>query len=223
MQLLHKAVAPPGEAREDWRIVAELARRMGAETGWSYPGTADIMREIAALTPSYAGISHERLEEGGLCWPCPSPEHPGTPILHIGGFTRGRGRFFPVAYQPPDEEADDEYPLTLTTGRLLEHYHTGTMTRRSDGLNELVPTGFAEINPVDAARLGVADGEEVVVETRRGAIRTPANVTARVREGTVFVPFHFWEAPANRLTNPARDPQAKIPEFKVCACRVAVP
>ncbi|RPI30587.1 MAG: formate dehydrogenase subunit alpha, partial [Actinomycetota bacterium] len=223
VQLLHQAVAAPGEAREDWRIIAELARRMGAETGWSYPGTADIMREIAALTPSYAGISHERLEEGGLCWPCTSPEHPGTPILHIGGFTRGRGRFFPVAYQPPAEEADEEYPLTLTTGRLLEHYHTGTMTRRSDGLNELVPTGFAEISPADAARLGVADGDDVVVATRRGSIRTPANVTARIGEGTVFVPFHFWEAPANRLTNPARDPQAKIPEFKVCACRVALP
>ncbi|MEE4274699.1 MAG: formate dehydrogenase subunit alpha [Thermoleophilia bacterium] len=223
VQLLHKAVAAPGEAREDWRIIADLARRMGAQTGWSYSSTDDIMREIAALTPSYAGVSHERLEEGGLCWPCTSPEHPGTPILHIGGFTRGRGRFFPVAYQPPAEEADEQYPLTLTTGRLLEHYHTGTMTRRSDGLNELVPTGFAEISPADAARLGVADGGDVVVETRRGSIRTPANVTARVGEGTVFVPFHFWEAPANRLTNPARDPQAKIPEFKVCACRVALP
>ena len=223
VQLLHKAVAAPGEAREDWRVIADLARRMGAETGWSYESTDDIMREVAALTPSYAGISHARLEEGGLCWPCPSPEHPGTPILHIGAFTRGRGRFFPVAYEPPAEEADEDYPLTLTTGRLLEHYHTGTMTRRSDGLNELVPTGFVEINPADAARLGAEDGGDVVVETRRGTIRTPANVTARVGEGTVFVPFHFWEAPANRLTNPARDPQAKIPEFKVCACRVAVP
>jgi Uncharacterized anaerobic dehydrogenase len=116
--------------------------------------------------------------------------------------------------------AGGDYPLTLTTGRMLEHYHTGTMTRRSDGLNELVPTGFAEIHPDDAARLGVTDGAAVSVETRRGVISIPANVTARVRPGTVFVPFHFWESPANMLTNTARDPMAKIPEFKVCACRV---
>jgi predicted molibdopterin-dependent oxidoreductase YjgC len=223
VQLLHKAVPAPGEAREDWRIIAELARRMGAGDAWSYGGSGEIMSEIRALTPSYAGITHERLEDGGLCWPCPDLDHPGTPILHIGRFTRGLGKFSPVAYEPPDEETDEEYPLILTTGRMLEHYHTGTMTRRSDGLNELVPTGFVEINPVDAERLGVADGADVRVETRRGAITTPANVTPRVQAGTVFVPFHFWEAPANRLTNPARDPSAKIPEFKVCACRVGAP
>jgi predicted molibdopterin-dependent oxidoreductase YjgC len=118
------------------------------------------------------------------------------------------------------EQTDAEYPLTLTTGRLLEHYHTGTMTRRSDGLNELVPTGFVEINPADADRLGVRDLVDISVITRRGRISVPANVTDRVQEGVVFVPFHFWESPANRLTNPARDPQAKIPEFKVCACRI---
>ena len=180
------------------------------------------MDEIRALTPSYAGITYERLDaEGGLCWPCPDESHPGTPILHIGEFTRGKGRFFPIAYQPPAEVADEEYPLTLTTGRMLEHYHTGTMTRRSDGLNELVPTGFVEIHPDDAARLGVERRRaRSRVETRRGSIRVPANVTARVRPGTVFVPFHFWESPANRLTNTARDPMAKIPEFKVCACRL---
>ena len=116
------------------------------------------MDEIAALTPSYGGLSFARLEQGGLCWPCPSADHPGTPILHVDKFTRGKGRFFAVAYQPPAEEADAAYPLTLTTGRLLEHYHTGTMTRRSDGLNELVPTGFAEVNPADAKQLGVVDG-----------------------------------------------------------------
>ena len=182
----------------------------------------DVLAEVASVTPSYGGISHDRLEdERGLCWPCPSPDHPGTPILHIGKFTRGNGRFFAVAYQPPAEEADEEYPLTLTTGRLLEHYHTGTMTRRSDGLNELVPTGFAEIHPADAADAGVADGATVTLATRRGTISVPAYVTPRVRQGTVFVPFHFWESPANRLTNTARDPLAKIPELKVCACRVS--
>ncbi len=221
VQRVRKAVPSPGEAREDWAIVAELARRIGATDGWDYRHPRDIVDEIDRLTPSYAGITYERLDdEGGLCWPCPDTSHPGTPILHIGEFTRGRGKFYPVAYQAPAEVADEEYPLTLTTGRMLEHYHTGTMTRRSDGLNELVPTGFVEVHPDDALRLGLEDGIEVTVETRRGFIRTPANVTARVRQGTVFVPFHFWEAPANRLTNTARDPMAKIPEFKVCGCRV---
>ena len=221
VQRVRAAVPAPGEARADWAIVADLARRMGASAGWSYAHPRDILAEIRALTPSYAGISYERLDaEGGLCWPCPDESHPGTPILHIGTFTRGKGKFFPIAYQAPAEVADGEFPLTLTTGRLLEHYHTGTMTRRSDGLNELVPTGFAEIHPDDAERLGVVDGAAVTVETRRGLISVPANVTPRVRRGTVFIPFHFWESPANRLTNTARDPLAKIPEFKVCACRV---
>ncbi len=221
VQRVRAAVPSPGEARADWAIIAELARRLGGAGGWDYAHPADIMAEIDALTPSYAGITYERLDaEGGLCWPCPDTTHPGTPILHIGQFTRGKGKFFPVAYEPPAEVAGGDYPLTLTTGRMLEHYHTGTMTRRSDGLNELVPTGFAEIHPDDAARLGVTDGAAVSVETRRGVISIPANVTARVRPGTVFVPFHFWESPANMLTNTARDPMAKIPEFKVCACRV---
>ncbi len=220
VQRVRPAVTAPGAARPDWEIVADLARRMGAGDGWSYRHPADIMDEIRALTPSHAGITYERLDNGGLCWPCPATDHPGTPILHIGEFTRGKGRFFPVAYQAPAEVASQEYPFTLTTGRMLEHYHTGTMTRRSDGLNELVPEGFAEVNPGDAERLGVADGAAITVETRRGAITIPANVTPRVRPGTVFVPFHFWEAPANRLTNTARDPMAKIPELKVCACRV---
>ena len=221
VQRVRAAVPSPGEARADWAIIAELARRLGGAGGWDYARPADIMAEIDALTPSYAGVTYERLDaEGGLCWPCPDTTHPGTPILHIGQFTRGKGKFFPIAYQPPAEVAGGDYPLTLTTGRMLEHYHTGTMTRRSDGLNELVPTGFAEIHPDDAARLGVSDGASVSVETRRGVISVPANVTARVRPGTVFVPFHFWESPANMLTNTARDPMAKIPEFKVCACRV---
>ena len=218
VQLIHAAVPSPGEARADWRIIAELARRMGAD--WRYGHPREIMAEIAALTPSYAGITFDRLEEGGLCWPCPDQSHPGTPILHIGKFTRGLGKFFPVVYQAPAEQADDEYPLTLTTGRMLEHYHTGTMTRRSDGLNELVPTGFVEVHPADAERLGVADEAIIAVETRRGRIEVPARVTPRVRPGTVFIPFHFWESPANRLTNTARDPLAKIPEFKVCGCRI---
>lgn len=219
VQRVRVAVPSPGEAKADWVIIAELARRLGAS--WQYEEPGEILDEIARVTPSYGGISFARLDaEGGLCWPCPTPGHPGTPILHEGSFTRGKGLFFPVVYQPPAEEVDEEYPLTLTTGRLLEHYHTGTMTRRVEGLNELVPTGFAELNPADAARLGIVDGAEVTVATRRGTIATPAFVTERVAPGTVFVPFHFWESPANRLTNPVLDPDSKIPEFKVCACRV---
>jgi formate dehydrogenase alpha subunit len=222
VQRVRAAVAPPGEAWPDWRIVAAVARRLGAGEGWDYAHPAEIMAEAAALTPIYGGVTYERLEAGEeLFWPCPSADHPGTPVLHVGRFTRGRGRFFPVHFEPPAEPADEEFPLTLTTGRMLEHYHTGTMTRRSEGLSELVPTGFVEIHPDDAARLGVADGEPVTVETRRGAITAPAWVTTRVRPGVVFVPFHFWEAPANRLTNTARDPLANIPELTVCACRVA--
>jgi formate dehydrogenase major subunit len=219
VQRVRRAVASPGAARDDSAIIAELARRLGHD--WGDVSAPAVMAEINRLTPSYGGITYDRIDDEGLCWPCPSEDHPGTPILHIGTFTRGKGRFFPVVYQPPAEEADQEYPLTLTTGRMLEHYHTGTMTRRSDGLNELVPTGFVEVHPDDAAGLGIADEALVTVETRRGAISLPANVTDRVRRGTVFVPFHFWEAPANRLTNPARDPSAKIPEFKVCGCRVS--
>ena len=220
VQRVRKAVESPGEARADWKIIVDIAGRLGAD--WpSYHGPRSVMDEIAAVTPQFGGISFDRLDdEGPVAWPAPTPDHPGTPMLHGGAFTRGKGRFVPVEYLPPAEEPDEEYPLRLTTGRLLEHYHTGTMTRRSDGLNDLVPTGFAEINPADAKRLGVTDGDEVVVETRRGRISTPANVTSRVKRGTVFVPFHFGEAAANRLTNPARDPQAKIPEFKVCGCRV---
>jgi len=219
VQRVRAAVPSPGEAKADWRILVDLARRLGAS--WQYEEPGEILDEIARVTPSYGGISFARLDaEGGLCWPCPTADHPGTPILHEGSFTRGKGLFFPVVYQPPAEEVDEEYPLTLTTGRLLEHYHTGTMTRRVEGLNELVPTGFAELNPADAARLGIVDGVEVTVATRRGTITTPAFVTERVAPGTVFVPFHFWESPANRLTNPVLDPDSKIPEFKVCACRV---
>ena len=221
VQRVRAAVPPPGEAREDWAIVADLALGLGAPAEqWAYRDPADIMTEINELTPSYGGITYGRIEHDGLCWPCPDTSHAGTPILHIGSFTCGKGKFFPIAYQVSAEAVDEEYPLILTTGRMLEHYHTGTMTRRSDGLNELVPTGFVEIHPEDAAALGITDSAAVTVETRRGAISIPANVTDRVRPGTVFVPFHFWESPANRLTNTARDPMAKIPEFKVCACRV---
>lgn len=219
VQRVRKAVEPPGEAREDSWIIAQVASRLGYDMGdISAPA---VMEEIASLTPSYAGISYRRLEElGELRWPCPSPDHPGTPILHVDKFTRGRGKFSPVEYKPPAEEPDDEYPFILTTGRLLTHYHTGSMTRRIRPLHELVPENRVWINPEDAEKLGVSAGDEVAVESRRGAIKVKARITEKVPPGVVFIPFHFGESPANALTNPALDPIAKIPEYKVAAVRI---
>jgi predicted molibdopterin-dependent oxidoreductase YjgC len=178
------------------------------------------MDEVAALTPSYGGISHARLGSHGLQWPCPNPEHPGTPILHVGKFTRGLGKFSAVEHIPPAELPDDEYPYLLTTGRMLYHYHGGSFTRRAKALHAHVPEGSVEINPEDAARLDVADGELVHVASRRGEVWAKAEVTDKVEPGITFMTFHFAEAAANLLTNPALDPVAKIPEYKACAVRL---
>ena len=218
VQRVHKAVAPPGQARVDWDITCDLARRMAYEM--SYPDAAAIEDEIAELTPIYGGITYDRLDKGALQWPCPDREHPGTPYLHKGRFSRGLGKFHAVEFIPPKELPDEEYPLVLTTGRILQHFHTGTMSRRTDVLDKLVSVGAIEMSPVDAERLGVADGEPVKVVSRRGEIQIAARVTERVMPGTLFLAFHFREAPANRLTIAALDPVAKIPEFKVCAVRI---
>jgi predicted molibdopterin-dependent oxidoreductase YjgC len=178
------------------------------------------MAEIAQAAPIYGGIDYRRIEAEGLVWPCPDRDHPGTPILHREAFPRGKGRFVPVHPQPPAEATDAEYPFSLGTGRVLQHYHTGTMTRKSEGLNRIVPECFVEMNPEDAARLGVTHGRRVRVASRRGEISVRAEVTDRVARGHLFIPFHFAEAAANVLTNPALDPLARIPEFKVCAVRV---
>jgi len=219
VQRVRKGVEPPGEARDDWAITCDLARRLGGKM--EYAGASAIMAEIAALTPSYGGITWERLDRGGLQWPCPTPDHPGTPILHKERFTRGLGKFHPVEYIPPRELPDQEYPFLLATGRILQHFHTGTMSRRSEVLDRLVSVGAIEIHPDDAARLGIADSRPVRVASRRGEIEIAARVTDRVAPGTVFLAFHYREAPANRLTISALDPVAKIPEFKVCAVRIA--
>jgi formate dehydrogenase alpha subunit len=219
VQLTQPVVRPPGQARRDWEIICELATAVGYPM--SYASTAEISDEMRSLTPSYGGISHARLEAGEqLHWPCPAEDHTGTPILHGGNFARGLGQFHPVEYRPAAEETDESYPIVLTTGRLLEHYHTGTMTRRSDGLNGLVPGPFVEVNGADAKKLRVKDGDRVRVTSRRGSIELPARVGSRVDTGVLFIPFHFWEAAANVLTNPASDPTAGIPEFKVCAVRL---
>lgn len=218
VQRVRKALEPPGEARLDWEIICDLARRMGYDM--RYRDAAEIAAETAALTPIYGGITHDRLEEGGLQWPCPAPGHPGTPILHTEQFTRGLGKFHPVEFIPPHEMPDDEYPLVLSTGRILEHFHTGSMTRRSEVLDTLVAAGVIEMHPQDAAELGVEDGDMVRVSSRRGCIDIAARVTDRVAPGSLFLAFHYAEAPANRLTISALDPVAKIPELKVCAVKV---
>ncbi len=185
-----------------------------------YSATSEIMKEVAGLVPAYAGISHERLGTNGIQRPCPTPEHAGTPILHREKFTRGRGKFHAIEFKQPAELPDKGFPLVLTTGRILQHYHTGTMTRRSAGLNLMVKGPYAEINPADAEAAGVKAGELFSVASRRGKIRVEARVTERVPPGTLFVPFHFCEGAANVLTNAALDPVSKIPEYKVCAVRV---
>ena len=219
VQMVRQAIEPLGERRQDFEIICELSKRLGYKM--SYPDQAAVMKEIAKLTPSYAGISHKRLEtEGGLQWPCTHARHPGTPFLHSGGFVRGRGLFSPCEYRDPAELPDEAFPITLTTGRVLEHYHSGSMTRRSAPLNEHVPTAWVEISPDLAQKLGVEEGERVAVTSRRGRIETFARVTKKVNGDVVFIPFHFAEAAANRLTNPALDPVAQIPEYKVCAVRI---
>jgi formate dehydrogenase alpha subunit len=218
VQLSHKAFDPPGEAREDCEIISELAKRLGDQ---SFPCTAPALwQEMRELTPQYAGLTFERLQERGLQWPCPTQDHPGTPYLHKDKFARGKALLTPLEYRAPAEEPDDEYPIRLSTGRVLQHYHTGSMTRRAKVLDTLVPYGHVEICPVDAERLGIHAGDQVRVTTRRGSIVTVAQVVDRVAQGSAFVPFHFAEASANRLTNDALDPIAGIPEFKVCAARL---
>lgn len=215
--LSNRAVSPPGEARQDYEIIADLAARFGHR----FPRTPEgLFAEIRDLTPSYAGITHDRIRETGLQWPCPSEDHPGTRILHVKEFTRGKGLLTPLVYSASAEEPDELWPMVLSTGRLLQHFHSGSMTRRAAVLDALVPQGVVEVHPADAERIGVAAGDKVRVVTRRGRIETFVNVAERVREGTIFVPFHFAEAAANELTNDVLDPQSKIPEYKVCAARL---
>ncbi len=219
VQRVRKAVEPPGLARADWEILTDLARRMGLD--WNYESAEDIFKEIASLTPSYAGISYERLDRESLQWPCPEESHPGTRFLHQGMFTRGKGMFTPVEHQEPKELPDREYPLTLTTGRVLYQYHTRTMTGRSKGVNDLAPECLVEVHPEDAAKYGLKDGGLTRIASRRGEIKAKITLTDKVGRGVVFMPFHYARASANTLTLAELDPVAKIPEFKVCAVSLA--
>jgi formate dehydrogenase alpha subunit len=218
VHLVRPALDPPGQARQDWQIITDLANRLGAD--WQYGGPADIFAEMATLTPQYAGMSHDRLADGGLQWPCPTADHPGTPVLHTEKFTRGLGLFCPVDYRPPAEEPDEEYPFILSTGRILFHWHGGTLSRRSPGLEAIAPEAEVEIHPADAEDLAVVSGDWVRVTSRRGVVVAQARTTRRSPPGTVFMTFHYAEAAANLLTIDAVDPIAKIPEYKVCAVQV---
>ena len=231
VQLIQQVLPVPGETRPDWQITGEIAARFDEEMGikrdqnqWMFPSTEMIFDELASVTPIYAGMSHKRLVSDGLQWPCPDNKHPGTPILHVEKFSRGPGKFNAVIANDPAEQPDEEYPLILTTGRVLYHYHTGTMTRRSGPLAWVEPRGYVEINSEDAADIDLMHDQAVIIESRRGTVRTRAKITDSVPPGTIFLAFHWREAPANMLTQDfALDPVAKIPEYKVCAVRLINP
>jgi formate dehydrogenase alpha subunit len=233
VQRVREAVPAHGEARRDLAIICDMGRRLTGSDGthsrsgrvhhitdWNYEDAASVWDEIAAVTPSMAGISYARLERVGLQWPCPTPDHPGTSILHQGKFSRGLGRFHRVEFKEPIENPDPEYPFVLNTGRMLQHWHGGTLSRHSVGLDALVPEGDIQINPDDGRRFGIATGDIVRLVSRRGAVTGRARLTSRVPSGMIFMTFHFAETPANVLTGDAVDPVAKIPEYKVSAVRL---
>jgi predicted molibdopterin-dependent oxidoreductase YjgC len=218
IQRVRRAAPPPGAARPDWEAVRDVANALGA--GWSYPSPADVMEEIASVAPGlFGGVSYARLEGEGLQWPCPSPDHPGTPTVHAGGFLRGRARLVALDYQASPENAVPGFPYLLITGRVLHHYNVGTMTRRTPS-RELESDDRLEIHPDDAARHGLSEGAETGIESRWGASRVRIRVTERVSPGTLFLSFHYPETHANRLVGPHLDPRSRCPEYKVTAVRL---
>ncbi len=219
VQWSRKAVSPPGEARSDLEIVCDVANHLGLD--FDYPDAAAVLAEINRLVPQYGGITRERLDGMGLIWPCPDKDHPGTPILHSLGFKLqdGRASIMPVQYRAAAENASWDYPFILTTGRVAVHHNAGSMTRRSPSLIEREPELFVEINTNDAARLKIADGDEVLVTSLRGETSARARLTDKVKKGVVFMPFHF--PGTNKLTTEVTDPEARIPEFKVSACKIS--
>ncbi len=218
IQRVRKSVDPIGDSKPDWRILMDIMNKSGDRSLYLHP--SEIMDEIASLTPQYGGIDYARIDEIGLQWPCPTKSHPGTEYLHKEAVARGRGLFFPVDYTPSAEVVDKEYPFILTTGRLLYHYHTRSMTGRVEELNEMAPHNFMEINEVTANKLHIKDDEIVRVTSRRGSVEVPARVTDIIGEDIVFMPFHYADGAANYLTNTARDPICKIPELKVSTVKI---
>jgi formate dehydrogenase alpha subunit len=219
VQRVRKAIEPLGRAKPDHEIICEIARRMGG-SGFQYNSPEEVFQEIAKVTPIYQGITYQRIEKDGIQWPCRTPEDPGTPFLHKDQFSKGKGTFFPVSFREPAELIDKEFPFWLTTGRMGFHYHTRTMTGVSPSLQKEAEEGYVEINPFDAAEIGIEEGEVTKVISRRGEIQIKARLTFGVGRGLVFIPFHFAESAANVLTHTAIDPVSKIPEYKVCSVRV---
>ncbi len=225
VQLVRKAVEPPGSARADWMIITDLAKRIESRLGrpkstfWNYHNPGEVIEEMGRVVPDYAGIRYHRLGRWGLQTPVPDENHPGTPFLFANDFPRGRGKFHPLEYQPPAEMPDVEYPFILTTGRVLEHWHGGTLTRASK-LDDLYPQALMEVNPTDAIKMDLKEGDEVRVSSRRGSIVIRVTIKDKTRAGVVFIPFFFAEASANILTNDVIDPRAKIPEYKICAVKI---
>ena len=225
VQRVRKALEPRGQARADWEIICDLAKRIEKKLGrsrsafWAYQRPAEVLEEMGRVVPEYAGVKYRRIEKQGIQTPVWDENHPGTPFLFAETFPRGRGKFYDVEYIPSVEMADEEYPFILTTGRLLEHWHGGTLTRHSK-LDDLYPQARIEINPADGARLNIEDGQTVRVSSRRGTVVLRAWLTQRTTVGVVFIPMHFAEAAANLLTIDALDPLAKIPEYKACAVNI---
>jgi formate dehydrogenase major subunit len=217
VQRVRKAVDPPGEAKPDWQIFCELSHRMGYDMPYSNP--EEIFNEVTQLMPQYAGITYERIEKVGLQWPVPNHDHPGTPVLHIGKFTQGKGLFIPEEYTPPTEMPDPEYPLILTTIRETPQYNFGSMTRKTPEIEALCPEAFAEINPEDASRLGIADLDTVEISSRRGTVQLRAHITDRSQLGTIAIPYHFAEVPVNNLTLNSLDRLSRSPQYKICAIK----
>jgi len=218
VQRVRKALDAPGEARADWEVICGISNKMGYPM--QYTSAEDIFNEVVTVTPSYAGITYQRLEKEGLQWPCPTPDHPGTKFLHKDRFSRGLGLFTAIESIPPAELPDEDYPFLLSTGRVLYHYHTGTMTTRAKGPSERYPESLVEIHPDDADQLGISDGQLVKVTSRRGQVEAKALITTKSAPGSIFMNFHFADTPVNALTNPALDPTGKIPEYKVCAVKL---
>jgi formate dehydrogenase major subunit len=221
VQRIREAIKPVGNSKPDWQITCEIAKKMG-EKGFDFENPEQIMEEIGSITPIYGGLSYKRIDGIGLQWPCPSADHLGTLYLHSETFAtpNGKGTFFPLEYKPSAELPDSKYPLLLTTDRSLYHFHTSTMTRKVEGLNLMHGSELIRINPEDASRLGLKEGDMVHVTSRRGKIKVRTNVTDICPVGVVSMTFHFAESPVNELTNPVLDPVAKIPETKVCSVRI---
>lgn len=218
VQRIRKAIDPLGQSKADWEIIRDLSKQMGYEMDYSSP--EEIFDEMRCLTPTYRGISYQRIEEEGIRWPCPDEEHPGTAYLHKDSFPRGRAIFMPVEHRSPEESPETHYPFILLTGRDSHHAHTGTMTRRSETLASIVPEGYVEINPDDASAADVRNGERVKIASPRGEVTLKAHITDRVSKGMLFIPFHFSEGPANALTGVFLDQRTKMPEFKYVPVRI---